>query len=338
VKALSGAWCAWVADNVLSGVAASEIVKALVASGVPRAMARAYVDEIRRSPVLHALAAERAKTVRRELHARLLREARRDIAIERRAKPPADEFFARYWANAEPVVLTDATRGWRLWSPADMKRLAGDAVVRVTEGRNADPDYDRNFRKHMRKTTVGAFVDRVLRAGETNDFYMVAHSAAIDRPELAPLLRRIVVDPEYFDAAAGRGSKSLWLGPKGTVTPLHHDTTNILFHQIHGRKQFLLVSPHETALADAARGFYVDVDPERPREAAKRHPWWRRVVVHRVVLEPGEALFLPAGWWHHVRALDVSISLSLLAFRRPNRLGWYRPGFAETSAPEPRPT
>jgi hypothetical protein len=32
------------------------------------------------------------------------------------------------------------------------------------------------------------------------------------------------------------------------------------------------------------------------------------------------------GWWHHVRALDVSVSVALNGFVKPNAFDWYRPG------------
>ena len=43
------------------------------------------------------------------------------------------------------------------------------------------------------------------------------------------------------------------------------------------------------------------------------------------VLEPGDALFIPVGWWHHVRALDVSVSLALNAFQKDNHYAFYAP-------------
>ena len=103
------------------------------------------------------------------------------------------------------------------------------------------------------------------------------------------------------------------------MTPLHHDATNILFHQVYGRKKFLLAPPEEVDLLVGARDFYAAGDPEKDDLG---------VAFHEVLLEPGEALFLPAGWWHHVRAIDVSISFSLLCFRRPNDFDWFRPARA----------
>ena len=45
-----------------------------------------------------------------------------------------------------------------------------------------------------------------------------------------------------------------------------------------------------------------------------------------VDVEAGDALFVPVGWWHHVRALSVSISVAFSGFARPNHFGWYVPG------------
>jgi hypothetical protein len=50
------------------------------------------------------------------------------------------------------------------------------------------------------------------------------------------------------------------------------------------------------------------------------------VQVLDLTVAAGEALFIPAGYWHQVRALDVSISLALNGFRRVNSFDWFRPG------------
>jgi ribosomal protein L16 Arg81 hydroxylase len=41
-----------------------------------------------------------------------------------------------------------------------------------------------------------------------------------------------------------------------------------------------------------------------------------------VLLDPGQVLFLPVGWWHHVRSMDISISLSFTNFRAANDYVW----------------
>jgi ribosomal protein L16 Arg81 hydroxylase len=45
-----------------------------------------------------------------------------------------------------------------------------------------------------------------------------------------------------------------------------------------------------------------------------------------VELAPGDAVFLPTGWWHQVVALEASISVSRGAFRWPSNRTWYAPG------------
>ena len=73
-----------------------------------------------------------------------------------------------------------------------------------------------------------------------------------------------------------------------------------------------------------ARSMYADIDPEDPD--LMKHPNYRHVIERRVTLHPGDAIFLPVGWWHHVRSLDISISFAMTNFVVPNHFDWYRPG------------
>jgi ribosomal protein L16 Arg81 hydroxylase len=47
-----------------------------------------------------------------------------------------------------------------------------------------------------------------------------------------------------------------------------------------------------------------------------RFPAMRDVPVTETVLEPGECLFIPLGWWHWVRSLEISTSLTFTNFLR----------------------
>jgi hypothetical protein len=330
---LAPAWREWIAENALRGVAPDALVATLRANGVPSREARARVADVVTSPLL-PLARRRERHARRlEMLAALARSAARTAlhptAIERRATIPREEFFDRYYANNVPVVLTGLVSSWPAsarWTPAYLKDRFGHVEVQMTTGREGDPDYDINRARHFAPTTLGAFVDRVLAAGESNDFYLIARNHNLAREELQPLFDDVDFAHGYFDRARVRTGSALWFGPAGTVTPLHHDTSNILFAQVYGRKKLCLVAPNETALWRGARAMYADWDPECPEAEFARRPELRDVLLREVALEPGEALFIPAGWWHHVRALTVSISLAVNAFAQPNAFGWFVPG------------
>jgi quercetin dioxygenase-like cupin family protein len=45
------------------------------------------------------------------------------------------------------------------------------------------------------------------------------------------------------------------------------------------------------------------------------------VTVRSAVLQPGDAVFIPVNWWHHLRALQVSVSITFVNFRLDNTFG-----------------
>ena len=99
----------------------------------------------------------------------------------------------------------------------------------------------------------------------------------------------------------------LWIG--GAVrTQTHNDRDHNLAGVIAGRRRFVLFPPTQVA------NLYVGpldnppplslVDPETPDTA--RFPRYRDAYAAAQVawLEPGDALFVPKYWWHHVTSLD----------------------------------
>lgn len=329
-RVLSPEHRAWIVENLLDGVPAATLATQL-ATQMPAARAKREVTAIARSPLLGTCGTLLHRARRLELVAALGRaHARHEpdpTAVERRPLPPAEEFFRTYWAAHRPVVFTDVASNWPAhgkWTPAFFQEELGTEPLEITAGRTADPRYDQNRDAHRTKTRMDRFIKRVLAAGVSNDLYMIAHNNTMLRPAFRALLADVIAPPDLFEPLEARQT-SLWIGPAGTVTPLHHDTTNILFNQIYGRKRFELVSPQETVLlADPVDGFYCGLDLDD--RAASPHPAVRELLVKTVDLGPGDSLFIPAGWWHRVTSLDVSISFSLLGFRRPNDFDWYRPG------------
>lgn len=314
-------WIAWATENLLAGAPREQVRAIWLDAGVPAELADQTLEALVRSPIF--VAAERATRRGRRLGAivRLARERSRALTIERREGVAPDTFFGTYVAGNVPVLLPDFARDWPAvgrWTLAHLERVVGDAPISVTEGRSALPAHERNSGRHSRETTVRELVARIRAAGETDELYAVAQDRNLTRPELAPLLADLDLSRGLLDAARLTAGAALWLGPAGTVTPLHHDTSSILFVQILGRKRLTLVAPSELALLDHARAMYAQIEPEElPAEVHR----------HELELGPGETLFIPVGWWHHVRALSPSISLAFNALARgPNAFPWYCPG------------
>ncbi|WP_437925087.1 cupin-like domain-containing protein [Sorangium sp. So ce291] len=318
-------WWRWATENLLRGVAEGLVSEQLQAAGVSGAQAREIISAIVGSPIFLAARpfarAARQHEMLARLKQRMAATACDPTGIPRRSGVSAAELRDVYVAGNIPVILTDVVTRWPAfgrWTPAYLSETFGDVVVDVTTGRLSDPDYDMHAARHTESTSLRDFVARIEAARtETNDFYMVANNRVLERTRLGALLNDVVLPDGYCAAQRLLGSSALWLGPAGTVTPLHYDTSNILFGQVYGRKRYRMIAPFETSLFEGARAMYAARDPEQ----GSMDP----VLVKDAVLEPGEALFIPVGWWHHVRALDASISLGINSFPFHNNFDWYRP-------------
>lgn len=103
-----------------------------------------------------------------------------------------------------------------------------------------------------------------------------------------------------------------WFGPKGTISPLHHDPKNNILTQIFGTKQVILFRPEDGEYLYPHEGLMLcntaQVDPVNPE--AEKFPNFPKATMFKCLLGPGEMLFLPKTWWHHVTAFDKSFSVS----------------------------
>lgn len=112
---------------------------------------------------------------------------------------------------------------------------------------------------------------------------------------------------------AGQGidaSASIWIGNRVTAS-CHFDTPDNLACCAVGRRMFTLFPPEQIdnlypgPLEPTPGGQVVSVvDFDRPDFA--RHPRFGDALAsaQTAVLEPGDAIFIPSMWWHHVRSLE----------------------------------
>jgi hypothetical protein len=112
----------------------------------------------------------------------------------------------------------------------------------------------------------------------------------------------------------------LWIGPGGTRTPVHCDYSENLFCQVIGRKRFQLYSPDAISSFKPALDYalYRDYLPEYTHhERNGRGDELDTLLAqdpvkpkYDFVIEPGELIYLPYGWYHRVSSLEHSWSLS----------------------------
>ena len=241
--------------------------------------------------------------------------------------PAPRVFRSEFVAPRRPVVITGVADRWpamSVWDIAYFRRALPDVEVQVEvwereEASNDPTDYLKSVRRAPMH--IGEFLDRLQTGGPGSRSHYLAQYPIL---EAAPRLRDDILPPEEymkvpacvprFLARRMRLEPALWIGPAGAVTTLHFDSTHNLFVQISGRKKVILVPPRQSRLVYyPCRDFglnlhFSPVEVERPDR--DRHPRFARATPLELTMHPGEMLYIPATWWHYLRALDPSISMN----------------------------
>ena len=118
----------------------------------------------------------------------------------------------------------------------------------------------------------------------------------------------------------------LWMGPTGSFTPLHYDPLDNLLLQMVGTKRVALFPRTVPAASlSAGRDFAQQYNTSalsnvlllllnhNDDNVEINHPALLQVRDQLVtaVLEPGDALYIPAKWWHQVESLTMSMSVNV---------------------------
>jgi hypothetical protein len=102
----------------------------------------------------------------------------------------------------------------------------------------------------------------------------------------------------------------IWLG-SGVVTPAHFDESSNVACVVAGRRRFTLLPPDQVGnlyigpLGFAPTGTPISLVSFREPDY-ERFPRFREALAHALVadLEPGDAIYIPPLWWHHVESLE----------------------------------
>lgn len=233
----------------------------------------------------------------------------------------AENFRDAHYAANWPVILSGELADWPAlsrWTPDYLARAVGAQPVQVQTRRAANPNFERNMAAHSALMPFDAFIETISLPGSGNDTYLTAYNSAANVEALSSLEGDLGFIDRLLSRNVAQPHGMLWIGPAGSFTPLHHDLTNNLLLQITGRKVVLLAAPGETPRLYNDHHVYSQIRDLTEPGLVGRFPKLDGLRVHRVILQPGEALFIPLGWWHQVTALDFSVSITHTNFRWPN--------------------
>jgi hypothetical protein len=264
------------------------------------------------------------------------------VQIPRVSRISRDDFAGAYLSgDGVPVIVADAIDDWPArskWTFEYFRRAFGADIVMAPLGLGGEAAKILKLESYLEglgragDELPGFWVDtrdgRPLDAAPhdlSSPLYLLGWGAFRRHPELYEDIRHSfyfaddwmasfdTVLRELFEWASGREYWAIYIGPIGSSSKLHQDfwQTHTSLSQIQGRKRLILFAP-----GDGQYLYGGDVDPEQPD--LERYPLFARATPHQCVLAPGETLFMPPDWWHYVRSLDHSITLSHSFFNHVN--------------------
>jgi len=211
-------------------------------------------------------------------------------------------------AARRPLVIADLAADWpalERWTPAELADRYGQRPVRVYDASFGSPG--RNYMGSIDTMPFAGFLDEIQSRGR--DLRMFLYNLSQQIPELLDDVRLPDVGLRF-----SRRFVFSFFGCQGSTTPLHYDIdmADVLHTVILGRRRIRLFGPDDS-VALYQHPFtvrsYLDLDaPDKDR-----FPALDRTQGYEVVLEPGQTLYMPAGWWHEFHYLDAGMGVSLRA-------------------------
>lgn len=265
--------------------------------------------------------------------------------IERRYPLTMRDFQREYVDRLRPVVMTHAIDEWpalRKWTPEWFRTAMGDKRVSVDGVQrsfaeyielieNSDPGTPAPYIREVKMTRPA---DPIGQRGFVPE--VLPELMADLRPYPPFCNNRLMSRHLPLRLQWPDGLWELLIGGSGARYPtLHIDSMH--FHaylmQIYGPKEVLCFAPDQRPLlyADDNEGLSKIRNPfdfEQPD-----FPLYANAVGQRTLLQPGDTLFIPCGWWHVTRMPATSITVTTNTVTRSNWRGYSRDFCTTAEAP-----
>jgi len=248
-----------------------------------------------------------------------------DARVEERAAVDAATFAAEIAVRDAPIVLRGQVAHWAsVRAAAGGDRATAAYLTGLGDGGKpmevliGGPEFGgkffyrgdnlEGFNFHREKAPLGVLLSELLRlSGVPEAERHILYANAATAPEHLP--GWAAANP--LDLPMGGATPRLWIG-NGSQTATHYDGSTNLACVVAGERRFTLFPPDQVGnlylgpldrtLAGPPSSM---VDPLAPD--LERYPRYAEALGHAVVadLGPGDAIFIPAIWWHHVQAFGT---------------------------------
>lgn len=226
------------------------------------------------------------------------------------------EFQRNYFKSRKPLVIKQLSKQWpafEKWNWDYFQSLVGDQKVGIYNNVKSDAYTPINTADDY--TTFGKYID-MIRSGPAA--WRIFLFNIFDH---APQLMQDFTWPDHLMSGFVKKYPMLFVGGEGSITHMHFDidTSHIFHTQFIGRKRVLLFpfeeqhklyrKPFEVlSMVDFSR--YYEQEPDYNHFPALRH-----ASGYEVILEHGDTLFMPGGYWHHMEYLESGFAMSLRALQ-----------------------
>ena len=228
------------------------------------------------------------------------------------------EFRDEYFNQNKPVVIRELAKAWpayQKWNWDHFKKLVGHQRVALYNNIKSDAYTPINTADDYK--TFGEYID-MIRQGPAGWRIFLFNIF-----EHAPDLVKDFTWPEHLMKGFVKKYPMLFVGGATSITHMHFDIdlSNIMHTQFAGRKRVLLFpfseqhklyrKPWEVlSLADFSN-YYSD----NSKLDYDQFPALKYARGYEIILDHGDTLFMPAGYWHHMEYLDSGFAMSLRALQ-----------------------
>lgn len=223
-----------------------------------------------------------------------------------------EDFTRNYLKPRRPLIIKGLTNNWaarQKWTPDYMKEVVGNKVVPLYDNAKADPSKPINAK--AAEMPFDEYIDLIMsQPTELRIFFFNIFKHA-------PQLLNDIVLPKDLMGGFLESMPAMFFGGSNSVTFLHYDIDlpHIFHTHFVGRKHVILFeNKWKRRLYCLPNTTYALEDYDVLNPDVAKFPALEGIRGTEAFLEHGDTLFMPTGYWHWMKYLSGSYSLSLRAW------------------------